>query len=79
MYKKGFARGALNHKCAHVTSENAIPEGPKNWTNADKFGLHDYFDVVKLIKIENVLPARVGSMVLENNFSMQILTKFHPA
>ena len=35
LYKKGFARGALNHKCAQVTSENAIPEGPKIWTNAD--------------------------------------------
>ena len=29
LYKKGFARGALSHKCAQVTSENAIPEGPK--------------------------------------------------
>ena len=31
LYKKGFARGALNHKCAQFTSENAIPEGPKCW------------------------------------------------
>ena len=30
LYKKGFARGALNHKCAQVTGENAIPEGPIN-------------------------------------------------
>ena len=30
LYKKGFARGALNHKCAQVTGGNAIPEGPIN-------------------------------------------------
>ena len=30
LYKKGFARGALNHKCAQVMGENAIPEGPIN-------------------------------------------------
>ena len=30
LYKKGFARGALNHKCAQVTDENAIFEGLQN-------------------------------------------------
>ena len=30
LYKKGVARGALNHKCAQVMGENAIPEGPIN-------------------------------------------------
>ena len=28
LYKKGFARGALNHNCAQVTDENANSERP---------------------------------------------------
>ncbi len=40
----------MSHKCAQVTGENTIPEGPKNRTNADKFDLHVYFDVVKIDK-----------------------------
>ena len=41
----------------------------------NKFDLHVYVDIMKIDKIENVLPARVGSMDLKNKFSMQVGTK----
>jgi len=57
---RGFARGALGHKCAQVTGENAIPEGPKNGTNADKFDLHVHFIVMKIDKNRKCASCRGG-------------------